>query len=62
MSSGRSIEGIRAAAVPVRDHAGTCVAALSLVAPMQRLSADGWIKPLHAAAARIGALMEGRSA
>jgi DNA-binding IclR family transcriptional regulator len=60
ISSGRSIEGIRAAAVPVHDHAGACIAALSLVAPIQRFAADGWIKPLQAAAMRLSALMEGR--
>jgi DNA-binding IclR family transcriptional regulator len=60
ISSGRSIAGIRAAAVPVFDHTGRCVAALSLVAPTQRFAADGWIKPLREAAQRLSALMEGR--
>ncbi len=62
ISSGKSIIGIRAAAVPVLAQDGRCIAALSLVAPIQRFDADGWIKPLQAAATRLSALMEGRPA
>lgn len=62
ISSGQTMEGIRAAAVPVFGHDGTCVAALSLVAPVHRFVADGWIQPLRAAAERLRAIMEGRTA
>ncbi|WP_431284352.1 IclR family transcriptional regulator [Humitalea sp. 24SJ18S-53] len=62
ISSGRSIDGVLAAAVPVFDHRGVCIAALSLVAPVQRFAPDGWIVPLRAAAARLGDILKGRSA
>ena len=62
ISSGQTMEGIRAAAVPVFGHDGACVAALSLVAPVHRFVADGWIQPLRAAAERLRAIMEGRTA
>lgn len=62
ISSGRTIEGIRAAAVPVLDGAGACIAALSLVAPVARFAPDGWIGQLRAAAARLRAVMEGHPA
>ena len=60
ISSGQTMEGIRAAAVPVFGHDGACAAALSLVAPVQRFAADGWIQPLRDAAERLRAIMEGR--
>ncbi|MCR0981691.1 IclR family transcriptional regulator [Roseomonas populi] len=62
ISSGRTMEGIRAAAVPVFGHDGACAAALSLVAPAQRFAPDGWIEPLRAAAQRLRAILEGRPA
>jgi DNA-binding IclR family transcriptional regulator len=62
ISSGKTMEGIRAAAVPVFGHDGSCVAALSLVAPVQRFAPDGWIQPLRAAAEALRAIMEGRPA
>jgi DNA-binding IclR family transcriptional regulator len=60
ISSGQTMEGIRAAAVPVFGHDGGCAAALSLVAPVQRFVPDGWIQPLRAAAEQLRAIMEGR--
>ncbi|MBP0446897.1 IclR family transcriptional regulator [Roseomonas sp. SSH11] len=62
ISSGQTMEGIRAAAVPVFGHDGACAAALSLVAPVQRFAPDGWIQPLRAAADALRAIMEGRTA
>lgn len=60
VSSGRSIAGIRAAAVPVLESDGRCVAALSLVGPVTRFDADRWVPPLQRAAARLVAILEGR--
>jgi DNA-binding IclR family transcriptional regulator len=60
VSSGHSIEGIRAAAVPVRDAEGRCLAALSLVGPSQRFDAAAWVAPLLGAATRLTAMLEGR--
>ncbi len=62
ISSGQTMEGIRAAAVPVFGHDGACAAALSLVAPVQRFAPDGWIQPLRDAAEALRAIMEGRPA
>jgi DNA-binding IclR family transcriptional regulator len=60
VSSGQSIEGIRAAAVPVLDADGRCLAALSLVGPAQRFDAARWVTPLQGAARRLTATLEGR--
>jgi DNA-binding IclR family transcriptional regulator len=60
ISSGRSIEGIRAAAVPVLDGDGRCVAALSLVGPVSRFDAAACVDPLQRAARRLSAMLEGR--
>jgi DNA-binding IclR family transcriptional regulator len=60
ISSGRTMDGIRAAAVPVLDHRGHCIAALSLVAPVQRFPDDGWITPLRAAAKRLNDILKGQ--
>ncbi|MGG5823855.1 IclR family transcriptional regulator [Falsiroseomonas sp. HW251] len=60
VSSGYMILGIRAAAVPVLDETGRCVAALSLVGPETRLDPDAWVAPLKRAAARLSAMLEGR--
>ena len=60
LSSGRSIEGIRAAAVPVRDADGRCIAALSLVGPVHRFDAPRLVAPLERAAKRLTAMLEGR--
>ena len=59
-SSGYMILGIRAAAVPVTDGEGRCVAALSLVGPETRFDPDAWFVPLKHAAARLTAMLEGR--
>ena len=61
ISTGETIEGVLAAAVPVFSHDGRCAAALSLVAPVQRFASDGWVGPLQAAATRLNAIMEGRA-
>jgi DNA-binding IclR family transcriptional regulator len=60
VSSGHDIEGIRAAAVPVTDPDGRCIAALSLVGPTTRFDADAWVQPLQRAAKRLTAMLEGR--
>jgi DNA-binding IclR family transcriptional regulator len=60
VSSGQSIEGIRAAAVPVMDPDGRCVAALSLVGPVTRFDVAAVIEPLRRAAARLADMLEGR--
>lgn len=60
VSSGRSIEGIRAAAVPVFDADHRCMAALSLVGPAERFDAETCVPPLRSAAARLTAMLEGR--
>jgi DNA-binding IclR family transcriptional regulator len=60
VSSGYMILGIRAAAVPVLDEAGRCVAALSLVGPENRFDPEAWVAPLTCAAARLTAMLEGR--
>jgi DNA-binding IclR family transcriptional regulator len=60
VSSGYMILGIRAAAVPVMDETGRCVAALSLVGPETRFDPESWVHPLKRAAARLTAMLEGR--
>ncbi len=60
ISSGRSVEGIRAAAVPVLDPDGRCIAALSLVGPISRFEPMKWVEPMQRAAARLCAMLEGR--
>jgi len=60
VSSGLSIRGIRAAAVPVFDADRRCVAALSVVGPSERFDAEACVPPIRAAALRLTAMLEGR--
>ncbi len=60
VSSGLSIVGIRAVAVPVRDADGRCIAALSLVGPAADFDAARWVAPLQGAAKRLTAMLEGQ--
>jgi DNA-binding IclR family transcriptional regulator len=60
VSSGQSIEGIRAAAVPVLDGDGRCIAALSLVGPTGRFDIEACVPPLRRSAQRLADSLEGR--
>ncbi|MFI5011999.1 MAG: IclR family transcriptional regulator [Hyphomicrobiales bacterium] len=53
---------VRAAGVPVFDAGGRCLAALSLVGPVNRFDPEKQRAPLAAAAARIEALLAGKDA
>ncbi len=60
VSSGHSIEGIRAAAVPVLDSDGRCIAALSLVGPSNRFDIAACVPPLLRGAKRLADMLDGR--
>ncbi len=57
---GHGMEDIRAAAVPVMDAEGRCVAALSLVGPVGRFDTEACVAPMKRAAQRLSAMLEGR--
>jgi IclR family KDG regulon transcriptional repressor len=61
ISSGRDIAGVQSVAVPVFDASGTCVSALSVVAPLSRFHASRYVKPLLRTAQALTAMLEGRS-
>lgn len=56
ISSGRDVPGVQSVAAPVFDRAGTCVSALSVVAPVTRFDATKYLKPLLRAARKLGEL------
>jgi DNA-binding IclR family transcriptional regulator len=57
---GQGMEDVRAAAVPVLDPDGRCVAALSLVGPVGRFDAAACVAPMRHAAQRLAQMLEGR--
>jgi DNA-binding IclR family transcriptional regulator len=58
-STGRDVPGVKSVAVPVLDAAGSCLYALSVVAPVSRFDGPRYVKPLLRAAARLHALVAG---
>lgn len=62
VSSGRDVAGVQSVAVPVFDADGSCVSALSIVAPLSRFDAPRYVKPLLRAAGELTALLAGRPA
>jgi DNA-binding IclR family transcriptional regulator len=62
ISTGKDVPGVQSVAVPVFDAAGRCVAALSIVAPVERFAGEKYVKPLQRAAARLTALISGARA
>ena len=61
VSSGLDFAGVRAIAAPVFDARGTCIAALSLVAPEARFDGEMMRSPLLSAAAAITQMIRGKS-
>ncbi len=59
VSTGRDVPGVRSVAVPVRDAQGSCVYALSIVAPVPRFEGVRYVKPLLRAAEKLHALIAG---
>jgi DNA-binding IclR family transcriptional regulator len=60
ISTGKDVPGVRSAAVPVFDVQGSCIAALSIVTPVERFTGEKYIKPLQRAAAKLTSLIAGR--
>ena len=61
-SSGKSFDGVRAAAVPIFAAEGTCIAALSLVGPLPRFTLERVRAPMRRAADQINAFIRGEAA
>lgn len=59
ISSGYSMNGVRAVAAPVFAADGHCLGALSLVVPEQRYQLDAILEPLRQAARRLTATFQG---
>jgi DNA-binding IclR family transcriptional regulator len=53
ISSGKDVPGVRSVAVAIFSRSGTCIAALSIVAPEARFNSDRFLPPLNRAAARL---------
>lgn len=56
---GKTLQGIRVAAVPVFDHDGRCIASLSVVGPESRFNLKRVEPAIKAAGARLNAIFAG---
>lgn len=59
ISTGKDVAGVQSAAVPVFDARGICIAALSIVTPVERFAGEKYIRPLRRAAEKLRALIAG---
>jgi DNA-binding IclR family transcriptional regulator len=57
ISTGKDVPGVQSIAVPVLGGKGTCVSALSIVAPVPRFGGVRYLRPLLRAAEKLNALM-----
>ena len=62
ISTGRDVPGVKSVAVPVADVRGSCIYALSIVAPVTRFEGPRYLKPLTRSAEKLRELIAGAPA